>query len=145
MNYTEDNKKPMSYHHDIEQLRNNKKYPWWTRDYVDPSLQEQYFETSLHPKHQRMTAKLRKGRGIHFWQSVKPNSKNIKSLNLSSKLNENFMVVYEFFFDQNKHKILKDIELFPPEETLHLNIMRKIKPGKTKKKGSSSSSFEYVD
>ena len=139
MDYTENNKKPMSYLHDIEQLRNNKKYPWWTRDYVDPSLQEQYFETSLHPKHQRMTAKLRKGRGIHFWQSVKPNSKNIKSLNLSSKLNKNFMVVYEFFFDENKHKKIKDIELFPPEEKLHLKIMRKIKPGKTKKKGSSSS------
>lgn len=151
MNYTENNKKPMSYLHDIEQLRDNKNknYRWWTRDYVNPSLQEQYFETSLHPEHQRMTAKLRKGRGIHFWQSVKPNSKNIKSLNLSSKLNKNFMVVYEFFFDENKHKILKDIELFPPEETLHLKIMRKIKPGKTKKKRSSSSnkssSFEYID
>ena len=41
-------------------------------------------------------------------------------------------------------KILKDIELFPPEEKLHLKIMRKIKPGKTKKKGSSSSSINNL-
>jgi hypothetical protein len=148
MNPTDNNKNPVSYLKEIEQL-GPKDYPWWIKDYVDPSLQEQYFETSLHPEHRRTTAKLRKNKNIHFWQSVKPNSKNIKSLNLSSKLDENSLLVYEFFFDLNKHQILKDIELFPPEKKLHFKIMKKIKPGKTKKKGSSSSSssssLESVD